>query len=151
MDNNSKINGLQFVYDKINKSLKELEIKINKEQEKLDQKYITFKGCPCKTYEDIDEIYGCGNCTNTEREKAYKRLDKKLNTNSNTLDSYNYAKKILENQQYSVGCELYDLRQQERKKEGFKRFKETMLQYDNFSEAELIRMYEAELLVEQDL
>lgn len=151
MNTDSKINGLQFVYDEIEKSLNKLILKIEKEQKKLDQKFITFKGCPCKKYEDIDEIYGCGNCTNSEREKAYRRLDKKLCNNSDKLDGYNYARKILEKQQLSIAYELYDLKQEKRKKEGFKRFKETMLQYGYYTEAELMKMYEAELLVEQDL
>lgn len=110
-----ELNGLKMVRDELNKIGKKLEEKIDKEQAKVDKKYITFKGCECHTHEEVDDIYRYDMCTDSECEKAHKRLDDKLSGNSEKLDALKYADKIIGNVLYNTICEIVEL---EKKKEG---------------------------------
>lgn len=75
--NENEIKGLKTLYNSINKLKVKVEEQYAKVLEKENSKSIKFKGCECFTYQDIDDVYGCGDCRSSERDKAYERLDKK--------------------------------------------------------------------------
>lgn len=104
-----ELGGLKIVKDELNKIEKKLEEKINKEQAKVNKKYIIFKGCECYTHDEVDDVYRYDMCTNSECEKAHEKLEKKIKDNNMRLDELKYATKIIDNLLYNTRCEISDL------------------------------------------
>ena len=111
-----ELGGLKIIRDELKKFEKNLEEKINKEQAKVDKKYIIFKVCECYTHDEVDDVYRYDMCTNSECERAHEKLDNKLKGNSKKLSELKYAAKIIDTFLYNIMCEIADLEKEKENK-----------------------------------
>ena len=86
-------------YQKLLSDLSKLELKARdkaeKERQKMESKSIIFKGVECFTSEDIVEIYGVGECTIRECDKAIEKLKNKKNQDVNDKTLHEYYSDLL--------------------------------------------------------